>query len=1473
MVRLLTPYFLMIVCISVMRGHTGYAQQYWNFSVEVAIDKQTAEYYQRTTSKDIKTIVSEQLATVTANFNIAKQQASPNFNGILNFYLDTIYVFDGNTQNELNKPQTKRNYKVIINGFATDPSGGGWYGSTKTIYHNWKWNYFDGPFAKYATDGLTHEFGHARGAIDLYALKVDADKNKISNSAFEPPNSIMNYPYDNIIWDAYTVNILNATGGSQVINENYITTAFPKNIAVKLSDYQGIELGNSSIDVFPVEWFSNSLTSTPLLTASTDNKGLYQLPYNPFQPGLTNYPWHIKYCNFLIKVTHDSDIQYGWMPLYDVQNTYFTYGANATHVVNFTFPSKVVPIKIVAINSASFCPGDSIRVNFSTSSLFNSTNSFDLQLSDAGGNSTTFTRIGSVTGNGETTISGLIPPSALAGNSYKIRIVSTSPYIESEALSINIKSLPTAPIITLPSVVVCQATSATIVAASGQNLNWYTSSSGGTGVETLRPTTDVAGTKSYYVSQTIDGCEGPRTSVTVTVKSKPAPPLIADQAICQQFCRSASSCDYLLIGSATQAAKIQWYSESGSQYQQLPGRFATNYIILYVNEVGWRIGANALSASQLLDGCESDRTPFTLTLNQNQEIGPGNSDGRSTAVCQNSGSYTLDKFVGPAPIGFQNYYYDPKTGVGSTLVPTISTSTAATYSFETGYISDKGCISPKRTNGVIYALVKPLPTKPAVTDVPQLYCQYQTANQLSAKADANASLIWYGTSATEGTGSATAPKPATDQPGTFRYYVAQSLNACEGERAEILVTVKSTVPQPSVIASVAYCRNQITNPLSATGTQLRWVLPTNQSVSDTPSPSAQTVGTVSYFFTQTVDGCESNRAEIKVTIKRTPDAPGTFARTLCQNETAPLLAADGQGLKWYSGSSGGDASSTAPAVNTGQAGQTTYYVSQSIDGCEGPRAALVVTIKTLPAAPGVTKKDICQFAQSDPLSATGSGLIWYDTDGRTIGNTGPTPATDKGATFAYQVSQTIDGCTGPKATLTVTIMTTPLPALAKTILELCKGSNPSPLEASGTSLKWTDPTGTISTTAPVPFTTEPTKNPDGDAYYVTQTGANGCESQRATIRVFVQGPPTLALSGATTINLGIEAPISLKFTGVGPYQYKIQPTSGQPLSGSAVKDTTILVLPTRTTTYQVIEVSNRCGVGLPVSTATVIVVVPTIQTQALASSTVCAGNTLTANFATTGQFNSGSSFKLQLARFEADTSKIQYIDLPNLQVVPGQVSASIPSTATSGTYLVRVVATNPRIPILGTPSATTLTIRPLPGAALSASQTVIYEGDAVKLSVVFNGDGPWTFSYRDSSSIGNTVREVLTNANPHVLDLKPQKSTTYRLTSLSNGCGSSLTLPTSVQITVNPLLAIEELDSQVKIFPVPVLSTLTVQIDPTLMKGTATIVLVNLQGVPVLRQETKQLTSQLILNELPAGVYVIQVRTGELLLSRRISKR
>lgn len=362
----------------------------------------------------------------------------------------------------------------------------------------------------------------------------------------------------------------------------------------------------------------------------------------------------------------------------------------------------------------------------------------------------------------------------------------------------------------------------------------------------------------------------------------------------------------------------------------------------------------------------------------------------------------------------------------------------------------------------------------------------------------------------------------------------------------------------------------------------------------------------------------------------------------------------------------------------------------------------------------------------------------------------------------------------------------------------------------------------------------------------------------------------MSILGSTTTNIGLEVPLKLTFTGVGPYQYKIS----DGLTATAIKDTTILVMPRQTTTYQVVEVANKCGVGLPGNgaTATITVLVPTIRTLALSSTSLCAGTRLTTTFQTTGTFNPGSFFTMQLVK---DTvSKFNYSLLEDIQVVNNQITGKIPDTLLAGTYWVNVVASNPKYPILGTVSPTALTVKAKTTASLTGSQA-IYEGQPAKLSVTFAGDGPWSFAYRDSTSAGpgNPVN-VSTSTNPHPFEVRPAKTTTYLLTGVSNVCGNGTLGSRIAVITVSPLLAVDDplLAEAVEVFPVPASNALTVRIKGLSASEKAVLELTDLTGKTVMQQVSRHMTTQLSLILQPAGTYMLRIRVGERTASKRVMK-
>lgn len=1074
-----------------------------------------------------------------------------------------------------------------------------------------------------------------------------------------------------------------------------------------------------------------------------------------------------------------------------------------------------------------------------------------------------------------------------------------------------VKPLPAKPTPVLNSLTYCQnQTASSLVATTtdaSASLVWYgTEAISGTGSATAsKPATDKPGTFKYYVAQRLSNCESDRAEIIVVVKDPPASPTVAPLEVLCGYAgavqltftkdvnvKTVSGATAKLYDASGNQAAYQFSKVNGSttSFSFSARQFATSDTYKYpVNEI-------TFYATQVIDGCESNKVATLQRVLFTQVISPSLKSSSSAygqgylAYCQGETAQPLNvNGHDAAPPYLRVIYKGPEQGaVFSSVAPTPSTTTSGKTSYTLRYQavdSTKACVYTcclYDPNLYLTVEVKPRPSKPTIPTNTLTLCQNQLANPLSATTtDTSSSLVWYGTDATSGTGVANATKPNTDKAGTFKYYVAQRQNDCEGDRAEIIVEVKAASPTP-MVTSVSYCVGAQAGQLSAvaaSGGALNWYSAATGGTGSGagPTPPTANAGGQTYYVSQTVGtNCESQRVALSVTITGLPSAP-TIANAnpaFCQNAAATPLSASGQNLAWYEAASGGTASGTV-TPNTSVAGTKNFYVSQTINNCEGPRASLSVTVKPLPAAPaGTSPTAYCQFAKGEAVAASGQNLIWYNADDSQFGNGSQAPVltTDVGRTFTYKVTQTVDGCVSPKATLNIVIQTTPVPTVAKSVVELCQGSTAQPLEATGEKLKWTDPTGAVTTTAPVPPTLNATKNPDGDIFYVTQTGSTGCESARAAIKVFIQTVPTLSLSGANTVNLGIEAPIKLSFTGVGPYSY----TLSNGLMGNTTKDTTVLVLPTRTTIYQIAQVKNKCGVGLPGNgaTVTITVMVPGIQTLALTASTLCVGTQLTTNFLTTGSFNTGSAFKLQFAKVEADSAKIAYADVLNGSVSGGQITGTIPTATAGGQYWVRVIATNPKIPIYGTISPTLLTIRPAATAALTGTQS-IYETQTARLSIAFTGEAPWTVMYQDSSyatGIRGAVQTIPpTAANPYVFEVKPDKTTAYKLTSVSNDCGVGTRTTTTAVITVSQLLAVEEPFS-VDVFPVPATASVTVRINGLSAQKMASLQLTDVNGRVVQQQQMGQTKLLMLLDQYPAGTYILRIQVGEQAVSKRIMK-
>ncbi|WP_051664093.1 Ig-like domain-containing protein [Dyadobacter crusticola] len=732
------------------------------------------------------------------------------------------------------------------------------------------------------------------------------------------------------------------------------------------------------------------------------------------------------------------------------------------------------------LSPTTVCAGGEVSVPFTITGTALPLTSYVAQLSDEtgsfGANPET---IGTATAS---PITATIKANAKPGTAYKIRVVSFLALVQvtegTESAALRINAIPAAPTVTSP-VKVEQGKAATLT-ATGSGLKWYAAATGGQELASKPvPNTDNPGSISYFVSQTEGGCESERAEIVVTVEActPPAKPTVANVsytvgATAQQL-------------SATPTDGLLWYTADtggvGSATAPTPSTTAAGTQDFYV--------------SRTVSGCESERAKITVTVSACATPAPTVSNvnytvGQTPAVLSATGTAL-------------KWYTAATGGSGSATAPTPTTTSPGQQSF---YVSQTvgGCEGPRAEIIVTVSCATP---KPGVQNLS--YTVGQNAPALTATGD---NLKWY-SNASGGTGSATQPKPSTASAGTTSYFVTQTLNNCESDRAEIVVTVTACNPPAAPqVSDVAYCIGTTTVRLTAVGSGLKWYTEASGGTASTtaPLPSSATAGITSYYVTQTVGVCESARAEIKVTINQTP-APVVEAFEYCLNTTVPALTATGTALKWYAAANGGNGSASAPTPTTNAIGTKSYYVTQTLNGCESPRAEIKVTIKNASSLPSVTATlNICQNATATALTATGTALKWYTvaTGGNALSGA-PVPATATAGTTSYYVSQTASGlCEGPRAKIDVVVKETPAAPAVTTPLNYCVGTTAVALTPSGAAYKWyanaTVGTGTI--TAPVPSTT----TVGTISYYVTQSNTYGtltCESPKAKLDVVVNPTP------------------------------------------------------------------------------------------------------------------------------------------------------------------------------------------------------------------------------------------------------------------------------------------------------------------------------------------------------------------------------
>ncbi|MEP7374587.1 MAG: PKD domain-containing protein [Chitinophagaceae bacterium] len=547
----------------------------------------------------------------------------------------------------------------------------------------------------------------------------------------------------------------------------------------------------------------------------------------------------------------------------------------------------------------------------------------------------------------------------------------------SKQFSITVNPKPIVPTVSSP-VTYCEGETAvplTATATTGNDLLWYTVSSGGTGSTTApTPNTALVGNISWYVSQTnnITGCESARSLITVTIKQSPK--ITTSSSANPTICASANG-SIILNGLTPNTTYNVKYNKNSAPVSVMITSNSSSVVTIS--------GLSAGTYSNVMvvrNGCPSNEVgPFTLA-DPNPPATP--TAGSNSPLCS---GVTLNLTASTTATGNILYSWSgPNNFTSNDQNPVIAAATVAANGDYTVTVSLNGCSASK----TISIIVNPKPTKPIV-DRPVVYCLNATATALTATAAAGNTLTWYDNKNLTN-GSTTAPTPSTATAGTIIYYVNQTngLN-CTSDTSAITVTVYPLITGNTIGANQTLCTGNTPAPLSGTtvlagGNGLfdyQWQASTdngtnwtdiNNATADSYSPGIINV-TTKYRRVVSAGPCTNNVSNVVTkTIQGTlTNYDIAASQTICEGGQSALLNGQlptgGSGSFIYQWENSLDNNTWTPILNSNSQNYqppvlttTTHYQRKVTSGsCSAYSSKVIITVNPKPVMTPVANLIYC----------------------------------------------------------------------------------------------------------------------------------------------------------------------------------------------------------------------------------------------------------------------------------------------------------------------------------------------------------------------------------------------------------------------------------------------------------------------------------------------------------------------------------
>ncbi len=505
----------------------------------------------------------------------------------------------------------------------------------------------------------------------------------------------------------------------------------------------------------------------------------------------------------------------------------------------------------------------------------------------------------------------------------------------------SINPIPQDPIIN--DTVICSSGSITLTAIASEQVNWYTSSSGGQPIYTgtIFNTPVITSTTTYYASNGYL-CQSNRVPVKITVSS-PAPPMTSNI----NRCGSGS-----LTLNASSPELIYWYdAPSGGNLLGTGNSFTTPSIsstTTYYTETG--------------NYCRSSRISVVASINTMPSIPVLTNASR----CGN-GSVTLI-----ASSTAQVKWYTVPSG-GSSIATGLSFTTPTLSSSKTYYVEaiNGACAT---TRNSVQAIINPVPAAPTATGNSR--CDTGTVNLM---ATASGPITWYNT-ATGGIAIASGSSYTTPiLTASVIYYIETTDGICASGRTAISATI---IPSPAipVTGNVSRCNSGKITLIATSPEQIFWYsIPTGGNLLASGSSFTTPILTqTTTYYVETGNLCMSQRVPVEAQIVSPPAPPLLFDTIACSATSAVIRAVSASQVNWYDSPNGGAVIGTGlffttPIVNA----STTFYANAGF-GCNSSRIAVNVSILQSPQPPVTLDNSRCGTGALVLQASSPEQLYWFN---------------------------------------------------------------------------------------------------------------------------------------------------------------------------------------------------------------------------------------------------------------------------------------------------------------------------------------------------------------------------------------------------------------------------------------------------------------------------------------------------------------